>query len=51
MGEQARAREAIIVARKRLLSRAARITSPTMRETFLTRVPDNAETLRLAGAA
>jgi tetratricopeptide (TPR) repeat protein len=48
LGEHARAREAIVAARERLLARAQRIKSEALRESFLTRVPDNAATLRLA---
>jgi tetratricopeptide (TPR) repeat protein len=50
-GELARAREAIDVARERLHVRAARITNTAVREAFLTRVPDNAATLRRAASS
>jgi tetratricopeptide (TPR) repeat protein len=48
LGEHERARVAIVAARDRLLARAARITNPAWRESFLTRVPDNVRTMRLA---
>jgi hypothetical protein len=41
---------AIVKARDSLLARAARITNPAWRESFLTRVPENVETLRLVEA-
>jgi eukaryotic-like serine/threonine-protein kinase len=47
-GEKAAADEAIASARERLLSRAARIQDPALRESFLYKVPDNARTLELA---
>jgi hypothetical protein len=42
------ARAAAAAARDRLLVRAAHITNQAWRESFLTRVPDNARTLQLA---
>jgi hypothetical protein len=48
MGEHERARAAILAARDRLLARATHITNPAWRESFLTRVPDNVRTMRLA---
>jgi hypothetical protein len=47
-GDEAGAHAAIHAARDRLLARAERITDASMRESFLTRVPDNARTLELA---
>jgi serine/threonine protein kinase/predicted ATPase len=44
------ARAAMSAARDRLLERAARIADVAVRETFLHRVPENAETLALAAA-
>lgn len=41
---------ALVRARARLLSRAAKISDPTWREGFLTRVPENARILALARA-
>ena len=41
---------ALQTARARLLERAAKISVPAWRETFLTRVPENARTLALAAA-
>jgi tetratricopeptide (TPR) repeat protein len=43
------AREAIGVARERLLANAGKIRSPELRRSFLERVPTNARTLKLAG--
>jgi hypothetical protein len=43
-------REALSAARARLLGRADRIHDPAWRESFLTRVPDNARILELARA-
>jgi tetratricopeptide (TPR) repeat protein len=48
LGEHERARDAILAARERLITRAARITNPAWRESFLTRVPDNVRTMSLA---
>jgi hypothetical protein len=48
LGEHERARAAILGARDRLLARAVRITNAGWRESYLTRVPDNVRTLRLA---
>jgi tetratricopeptide (TPR) repeat protein len=47
-GEAAAARAALRAARERLLARAGQIRDPTFRESFLTRLPDNARTLELA---
>ncbi len=47
-GRGAEAREALAVARARLLARAARISDPVWRERFLTQVADNAATLALS---
>ncbi|UQA55412.1 protein kinase domain-containing protein [Polyangium aurulentum] len=49
-GSQARAREAIAVARKRLLDRAEKIGDPAWRASFLERVPENARTIELSRA-
>jgi tetratricopeptide (TPR) repeat protein len=49
-GSQGRAREAIAVARKRVLDRAEKIEDPAWRRSFLERVPENARTLELARA-
>jgi len=49
-GDMDAARRAIAIARDRLLARAARIRDAGYRESFLQRVPESAETLRLAGA-
>jgi tetratricopeptide (TPR) repeat protein len=48
IGDEPRAREAIERARDRLLERAARITDPTWRTSFLQNLPENARTLALA---
>jgi hypothetical protein len=48
VGEPDRARAALEAARARLLDRAARISDPQLRTSFLTQVPDNARTLQLA---
>ncbi len=50
VGDEADARVAIAAARDRLLARAARIGDATLRERFLTIVPDNARTMALAGS-
>lgn len=42
------ARRAILAAQERLLERAGRIQDPAWRQSFLTRVPENARTLTLA---
>jgi tetratricopeptide (TPR) repeat protein len=47
-GDHAAAARAIAEARERLLARAARISDPAWRESFLTRVPEHARTLALA---
>lgn len=47
-GEIERAREVIVVARERLLDRAAKIDRPDWRRSFLENVPDHARTLELA---
>jgi eukaryotic-like serine/threonine-protein kinase len=49
-GDIAGAEEAIAEARSRLLERAAKISDPELRRSFLERVPENAETLSLARA-
>jgi ATP/maltotriose-dependent transcriptional regulator MalT len=49
-GDEAGARAALRAARDRLLERAERITDAHTRESFLTRLPDNARTLELARA-
>ncbi|HVY45454.1 MAG TPA: AAA family ATPase, partial [Minicystis sp.] len=46
--DPARAREAALAARTRLLERAAKIGDAAARASFLTHVPENAETLALA---
>ncbi|APR86396.1 Adenylate cyclase [Minicystis rosea] len=46
-GEVEAARVAIVEARDRLLARAGRISKPTLRESFLEGVPENARTLAL----
>jgi eukaryotic-like serine/threonine-protein kinase len=43
-------RAAIFEARDRLLERAAKIGDPALRESFVTRVPENARTMALAAA-
>jgi eukaryotic-like serine/threonine-protein kinase len=48
VGQHKAARAAIAEARARLLSRAAAISDPTFRASFLARVPENARTLDLA---
>lgn len=48
--EVAAGRAALKTARERLMERAARINDPALRRGFLEDVPENAETLRLAGA-
>jgi tetratricopeptide (TPR) repeat protein len=45
-GDIARARDVIAIARDRLLARAARISDPDLRRSFLERVPENERTLR-----
>jgi tetratricopeptide (TPR) repeat protein len=47
-GDAAAAREALRAARDRLLARAGQIHNPAFRESFLTRLPDNARTVQLA---
>ena len=47
-GDEPAARAASARAREQLLSRAERIREPAWRESFLTRVPENARTLALA---
>ncbi|MEZ4299491.1 MAG: protein kinase [Polyangiaceae bacterium] len=47
-GDRGAARRAILAARDRLHERAARISEPEWRDSFLTRVPENARTLALA---
>lgn len=49
-GELDEARAAIDVARRRLLARADKIEDRSLRESFLTRVPENRRTLELAVA-
>ncbi len=49
-GDLASARRAITSARDRMLERAARISVPAWRDSFLARVPENARTLALAEA-
>jgi hypothetical protein len=49
-GDRARAREAIAAARARIATIAARIPDPDLRESFLTRVPENLRALALARA-
>lgn len=49
-GDRDVARGAIASARDRLLARAARISNPEWRQSFLENVPDNARTLALARA-
>jgi serine/threonine protein kinase len=48
-GDLAQARAAVMHARDRLLERAARISRPELRKSFLERVPENARTLELTG--
>jgi tetratricopeptide (TPR) repeat protein len=50
IGEEAAARTAILVARGRIMERAAKIKAPLLRASFLERVPENARTLALAEA-
>ncbi|MEP7119332.1 MAG: hypothetical protein ABJE95_00245 [Byssovorax sp.] len=50
IGDTPGARAAILVTRNRLRARAARISDPELRESFLQRVPENARTLELAAA-
>ncbi|HTL34632.1 MAG TPA: tetratricopeptide repeat protein, partial [Kofleriaceae bacterium] len=47
-GETQNARAAVKVARDRVLERAAKITDPEWRTSFLTHLPENARTLELA---
>src|SRR6185503_15103919 len=47
-GNRPAADDAIAVARRRLLARAARIADPAWRKSFCERVPENARTLELA---
>ncbi|MFI5290047.1 MAG: hypothetical protein ACHQ17_10380, partial [Polyangia bacterium] len=49
-GERDEARRRAAAARERLLQRASEIVRPEYRESFLHRVPDNAEILRRAAA-
>jgi eukaryotic-like serine/threonine-protein kinase len=49
-GDEAAARAAIAEAGGRLMARASRIDDPTLRQSFLRAVPDNATTLRLVAA-
>jgi tetratricopeptide (TPR) repeat protein len=49
-GDVAAAEAAMASARGRLLARAAKITEPVLRRSFLERVPENAQTLELARA-
>jgi hypothetical protein len=48
LGEHDEAREAIRLAQRRLLERAAQIREPAWRSSFLGRLPENARTLQLA---
>jgi tetratricopeptide (TPR) repeat protein len=48
VGGRFAARRAILAARDRLLARAEKIQDPAWRQSFLTRVPENARTLTLA---
>ena len=47
-GEHAAARDAIAEARARLLARADKVTEPSLRASFLERVPENARTMERA---
>ncbi|WP_438010140.1 protein kinase [Sorangium sp. So ce321] len=47
-GEHARAREAILEAKRRLLFSASKLSDPVRRRRFLERVPENARTMDLA---
>ncbi|MFO0590297.1 MAG: protein kinase [Polyangiaceae bacterium] len=49
-GDRDSARKAIFAARDRLMDRAAKISAPAWRNSFLRRVPENARTLALADA-
>jgi predicted ATPase/predicted Ser/Thr protein kinase len=49
-GERDEARRALLAARERLLARAAKIADPTLRQSFLTAVPEHARTIALAEA-
>ena len=49
-GDREVARRAIFAARDRLVDRAAKISAPAWRNSFLRRVPENARTLALAEA-
>jgi tetratricopeptide (TPR) repeat protein len=49
-GDREAARRAILASRDRLLDRAAKISAPAWRNSFLRRVPENARTLALADA-
>ena len=49
-GDFAGARRMIATARERLLERAAKISDPAWRASFLERVPENARTMALARA-
>jgi hypothetical protein len=49
-GDRPAARKAILASRDRLLDRAAKISAPAWRNSFLRRVPENARTLALADA-
>lgn len=50
LGHTQRARDALAQAHSRLVERAARISDPTWRASFLHRVPDHARTITLAAA-
>ncbi|HEY6560924.1 MAG TPA: protein kinase [Polyangiaceae bacterium] len=47
-GQEAHASAALSSARERLMDRAARVDDPELRESFLSRVPENARILQLA---
>jgi hypothetical protein len=47
-GERDSARAAILVAREQLLARASKISDERLRNSFLTNVPENAQTLEMA---
>jgi tetratricopeptide (TPR) repeat protein len=47
-GDEAGAKTAIAAAHARVVERAAKITDPKLRDSFLKRVPDNARTMELA---
>jgi tetratricopeptide (TPR) repeat protein len=50
-GQVEQAARAIAKARERLIARAERITDPTLRHSFLERVPENARTIALASSS